>query len=68
MISTLKDIARDSHLRVAINTGNRALVQRNGDHLIGISPVLARRLADEMVLSQTFLTFAGSRDAAVIFR
>jgi polar amino acid transport system substrate-binding protein len=48
MISTLKDIARDSHLRVAINTGNRALVQRNGGDLSGISPILARRLADEI--------------------
>lgn len=48
MTQTLENLARDTRLRVAINTGNRALVQRDGDDLNGISPALARRLADEI--------------------
>ena len=35
-------------LRVAINTGNRALVQHDSDILTGVSPALARRLAGEI--------------------
>ncbi|NNE78863.1 MAG: transporter substrate-binding domain-containing protein [Silicimonas sp.] len=48
MTSTLENLANDARLRVAINTGNRALVQREGDDLSGISPALAQRLADEI--------------------
>lgn len=48
MTSTLDTLARDTRLRVAINTGNRALVQQDGDILNGISPALARRLATEI--------------------
>ncbi len=41
-------LAPDGVLRTAINTGNRALVQADGDRLDGLSPTLARRLADEL--------------------
>ncbi|WP_168223013.1 transporter substrate-binding domain-containing protein [Oceanicola sp. D3] len=44
----LAAIAPSGRLRAAINTGNRALVQQNGASLEGISPALARRLADEI--------------------
>ncbi len=48
MTNDLTSLARDGVLRVAINTGNRALVQQDGALLRGISPTLARRLADEI--------------------
>lgn len=48
MHSDLKKLANNGVLRVAINTGNRALVQQNGTALTGISPALARRLAQEI--------------------
>lgn len=42
------DIARGGVLRAAINTGNRALVQvGDSGALTGVSPALARRLAEE---------------------
>jgi len=41
-------IARGGVLRAAINTGNRALVQTQGKEFTGVSPALARRLADEL--------------------
>jgi polar amino acid transport system substrate-binding protein len=44
----LEDLARDGTLRAAINTGNRALVQVVGDDLHGVSPALARRLAERI--------------------
>lgn len=44
----LRSLARNNILRASINTGNRALVQQNGDTLTGISPALASRLADEI--------------------
>lgn len=45
----MKDLAKDGVLRCAINTGNRALVQVAEDgSLGGVSPALARRLADEI--------------------
>lgn len=48
MTNHLADIARNGVLRVAINTGNRALVQTEGEALLGVSPELARRLADSL--------------------
>lgn len=45
-MSALSSLARKGVLRVAINTGNRALVRWDGTRLRGISPALARRLAD----------------------
>lgn len=48
MHSDLKSLAGNGVLRVAINTGNRALVQARGDKITGVSPALAQRLADEI--------------------
>jgi len=48
MTKDLSSLARNGELRVAINTGNRALVQQEGAQLRGISPALAQRLADEI--------------------
>ena len=48
MTSDLTKLAPNGHLRAAINTGNRALVQRDGETLTGVSPALAQRLADEI--------------------
>ena len=46
---TLNDLATDGVLRCAINTGNRALVQVGAEgELGGVSPALARRLAEEI--------------------
>lgn len=45
MQDDLKSLAKDGVLRVAINTGNRALVQQQDGVLNGISPALAQRLA-----------------------
>ncbi|MBD3666272.1 transporter substrate-binding domain-containing protein [Sulfitobacter aestuariivivens] len=48
MSDDLHSLANDGILRAAINTGNRALVQREGDHLSGVSPALALRFAQEI--------------------
>lgn len=48
MTDQLAAIARHGRLRAAINTGNRALVQADGDDLSGVSPALARRLAEKI--------------------
>lgn len=48
MQSEIGKLAHGGVLRVAINTGNRALVQMDGANLIGVSPALARRLAAEI--------------------
>jgi len=48
MTRGLDSLVQDGVLRAAINTGNRALVQQEGDTLQGISPVLAHRLAAEL--------------------
>jgi len=48
MLVELKTLARDGVLRVAINTGNRALVREDAGVLTGVSPALARRLANEI--------------------
>ncbi len=47
-VPTLADLAQNGILRAAINTGNRALVQVDGDQLTGVSPALARRLSDQL--------------------
>lgn len=44
----LESLARGGVLRAAINTGNRALVRQVNGALEGVSPALARRLADEI--------------------
>lgn len=48
MTSDLTKLVPKGRLRAAINTGNRALVQRDGETLTGVSPALAQRLADEI--------------------
>lgn len=44
----LEDIAQGPRLRAAINIGNRALVQERDGTFHGVSPALARRLAEEI--------------------
>jgi polar amino acid transport system substrate-binding protein len=53
-------IAPTGRLRVAINTGNHALVQRDGDQLAGVSPALARRLAEVLDLRAEFRIYPGA--------
>lgn len=53
-------IAPTGCLRVAINTGNRALVQQDGAHISSISPALAQRLAQELDLPVAFDIFPGA--------
>lgn len=48
MSEDLKSLAKDGVLRVAINTGNRALVQVQDGQITGVSPALAQRLADQI--------------------
>lgn len=60
MEPTLKSLAQNGVLRVAINTGNRALVQENGTKLEGISPALARRLAKEIGAKMRPVVYSGA--------
>lgn len=60
MQEALKTLARDGVLRAAINTGNRALVQKNGDSLTGVSPALAHRLADEIGARMEPIIYTGA--------
>lgn len=60
-LRALRDrIAPTGRLRAAINTGNRALVQQDGDRLAGVSPALALRLAQELDLPCDVRIFAGA--------
>ncbi|MGB3688841.1 MAG: transporter substrate-binding domain-containing protein [Jannaschia helgolandensis] len=56
----LKALAHDGVLRTAINTGNRALVQGDANTLAGISPALARRLADEIGATMMPVVYPGA--------
>ncbi len=60
MHTELKTLARDGILRVAINTGNRALVQIDGENFKGVSPALAQRLADEIGAKMVPLVYSGA--------
>lgn len=60
MQAELKTLARDGVLRVAINTGNRALVQQDGDQLGGVSPALAKRLADQIGARMEPVIYSGA--------
>ena len=60
MSGTLQKLAQNRRLRVAINTGNRALVQQNGEALEGISPALARRLAAELGVQMRPVVYDGA--------
>ena len=42
------------------NTGNRALVQQDGDQLSGVSPALARRLAEEIGADLRLVIYEGA--------
>ena len=53
-------IAEGGVLRVAINTGNRALVQADGNTLGGVSPALARRLAARLGLTLKPVIYDGA--------
>lgn len=56
----LRSLAPKGVLRAAINTGNRALVQRDGDRLSGVSPALAKRLAAEIDAQVQLVTYEGA--------
>jgi len=60
MQDQLKTLARDGVLRVAINTGNRALVQEDAGTLKGVSPALAQRLADEIGARMEPVIYSGA--------
>ncbi|UWR25306.1 transporter substrate-binding domain-containing protein [Sulfitobacter sp. S223] len=60
MQAELKTLARDGVLRVAINTGNRALVQQDGSNLTGVSPALAERLAQEIGARMEPVVYSGA--------
>ena len=53
-------IAQNGILRVAINTGNRALVQNDGGELAGVSPALAQRLADRLGVTFEPVMYTGA--------
>ena len=55
-----KDIAKNGVMRVAINTGNRALVQLEEGVLKGVSPALAQRLAREMGVKVELVIYSGA--------
>lgn len=57
---SLRSIAPGPRLRVAINTGNSALVQQTGDQLTGVSPALARRLADVLEIPMEPVVYDGA--------
>lgn len=56
----LAAIAKDGVLRVAINTGNRALVRQDGEQLGGVSPALARRLAERLGVTLQPVMYTGA--------
>lgn len=60
MSQDLNSLAKDGVLRVAINTGNRALVQQDGDTLTGVSPALAARLATEIGAQMHAIVYDGA--------
>lgn len=60
MQSNLETLARNGVLRVAINTGNRALVQEADGAFTGISPALARRLSKEIGARMEVVVYSGA--------
>jgi polar amino acid transport system substrate-binding protein len=60
MQNSLKTLAKDGILRVAINTGNRALVQPDGDRFTGVSPSLAQRLTQEIGAKMVPVVYSGA--------
>ncbi|MFT7107257.1 MAG: polar amino acid transport system substrate-binding protein [Yoonia sp.] len=60
MKNILNGLANNGVLRVAINTGNRALVQMVDGVPHGVSPALARRLADQIGAKMEVVLFDGA--------
>lgn len=60
MNHALKAIVKGGTLRAAINTGNKALVQFDAGRLSGVSPALARRLADHLGVKMDPIIYAGA--------
>ncbi len=60
MTPELSAVAAGPKLRVAINTGNRALVQLQDGVLGGVSPALARRLAAALGLEMEVVIYEGA--------
>lgn len=60
MTHQLSEVAKNGILRAAINTGNRALVQVDGDQLTGVSPALAKRLADHLGARLKAVVYSGA--------
>lgn len=60
MRTRLPEIARGGVLRAAINTGNRALVQTHDGALEGVSPALARRLAEDLGADLRPVVYSGA--------
>lgn len=59
-MSALSAIAPHGVLRVAINTGNRALVQMQGDTPVGVAPALATRLAAQLGMTVQTVIYDGA--------
>lgn len=60
MEEDLAAIATAGTLNAAINTGNRALVQERHGELSGVSPALARRLAEEIGVPLRPVVYSGA--------
>lgn len=60
MENGLTSLSRNGVLRVALNTGNRALVQVDGARFTGVSPALARRLAKEIGADMVPVVYSGA--------
>jgi polar amino acid transport system substrate-binding protein len=56
----LRAIAPGKSLRAAINLGNRALARNENGELRGVTPALAKRLADEIGKPVEFVTYEGA--------
>ena len=60
MRKDMASLAQNGILRVAINTGNGALVQQEDGVLSGISPALATRLADQIGARMQPVVYGGA--------
>lgn len=60
MTEPLAGLARNSILRAAINTGNRALVRVDDERLTGVSPALAQRLAERIGAKLEHVVYRGA--------
>lgn len=60
MQNDLKSLSKNGVLRVAINTGNRAMVQMDGKRFTGISPALAQRLGQKIGADVEHIIYDGA--------